>query len=269
MANILNSLYNLRLLDGLARKESSIHRLHPLAKLLTTVVYLTVVVSFGRYEISSLLPFIFYPVLVFAFSEIPAAPILKRVLLIEPLIIGIGILNPLLDSYPLMICGITVSRGWITFLSIFIKCGLTVTASILLIATTGMDRLASALRMLKIPKVFVLQLLLTYRYLSILMEEVSRLVTAYSLRAPGQKGIRRDAWGPFAGQLILRTFDRAQSIYEAMNLRGFTGEYVTGDNLKIRVEDFVYFAGWSLFFITARIVNIPLLLGTLVSGIIK
>ena len=45
--------------------------------------------------------------------------------------------------------GIVISRGWVTFLSIFIKSGLTVTASILLIATTGMDRLGAALRMLK------------------------------------------------------------------------------------------------------------------------
>lgn len=269
MSNIISSLYNLRLMDDLARKESSIHKLHPLAKLLTTVVYLAVVVSFGRYEISNLLPFVFYPVLIFALAELPVAPILKRILLIEPLIIGIGILNPLFDSYPLVIWGITIARGWITFLSIFIKCGLTVTASILLIATTGMDSLAFALRLLKVPKIFVLQLLLTYRYLSILLEEVSGLVRAYSLRAPGQKGIRRDAWGPFAGQLLLRTFDRAQNIYEAMNLRGFTGEYIAGDSSKIRAGDFAYFAGWSLFFITARIINIPLLLGMLVSGVIK
>lgn len=66
MTKIINSLYNMRLLDDLARKETTIHKLHPLVKLLTTVVYLTVVVSFGRNEISSLLPFIFYPVIIFA-----------------------------------------------------------------------------------------------------------------------------------------------------------------------------------------------------------
>ena len=45
MSNIKDSLYNLRLLDDLSRKETSIHRIHPLIKLLTTVVYLTVVLS--------------------------------------------------------------------------------------------------------------------------------------------------------------------------------------------------------------------------------
>ena len=100
------------------------------------------VVSFGRYEIASLLPFVFYPVLIFAFAEIPLAPILKRILLVTPFIIGIGILNPVFDQQTLFLW-IVISRGWLTFLSILIKSGLTVTVSLLLIATTGMDRLAA------------------------------------------------------------------------------------------------------------------------------
>jgi len=269
MTNIINSLYNLRILDDLAKKETFIHKLHPLVKLLTTFVYLTMVVSFGRYEVSSLLPFVFYPVLIFAFGELPVAPILKRVLMVEPFIIGIGILNPLFDQYVVVIGEMTISRGWVTFLSILIKSSLTVTVSILLIATTGMDRLPAAFRMLKIPKIFVLQLLLTYRYISVLLEEISRMVRAYSLRAPGQKGIHRSVWGSFAGQLIIRTFDRAQRVYQSMKLRGFTGEYNTGDVEKLHFKDLVYLVGWSLFFIIARFYNIPILLGSLITGVIR
>lgn len=267
MSKLTDSFYNIRLLDDLARKDTVIHRLHPLIKLLTTAVYLIVVVSFGKYEISRLIPFIFYPVLLFSLAELPVAPLLKRVLFVEPLIIGIGILNPILDTQPVMLGSIAISRGWVTFLSIFIKCGLTVTVGILLIATTGMDRLASALRMLKVPKIFVLQLLLTYRYISLLIQETSRMLRAYSLRAPGQKGIHSSIWGSFAGLLILRTYDRAQRVYDAMSLRGFTGEYHTGDNDKIGLFDFVYLAGWSLFFIAARFYNIPMLIGELFTGV--
>lgn len=269
MSKAINSLYNIRLLEELAGKKTSIHTLHPLVKLLTTVVYLMGVVSFGRYEISSLLPFIFYPVLIFALAELPVAQVLKRVLLALPLIIGIGILNPLFDQHTMVLGGIAISRGWITFLSILIKCALTVTASILLIATTGMDRLGAALRMIKVPKVFVLQLLLTYRYISVLIEEVSRMQRAYSLRAPGEKGIRLSVWGSFAGQLILRTFDRAQRVYQSMSLRGFTGEYNTGDIAKVSFKDFAYLVAWSLFFIIMRIYNIPMLIGLLFTGGIK
>jgi len=269
MANIMSSLYNMRLLDDLARQETVIHKLHPLTKLLTTVSFLTVVVSFGRYEIGGLLPLFLYPVMLFTLAELPLKPILLRILLVSPFIIGIGILNPFFDAQTYMLGGTEISRGWLTFLSILIKSGLTVTAALLLIATTGMDRLAGALRMLKVPRIFVLQLLLTYRYISVLMEEVARTLRAYSLRAPEQKGVHRSAWGSLAGQLILRTFDRAQRIYEAMCLRGFTGEYNTGGFKEVKIWDLVYWAGWMLFFMAARLYNIPMLIGSLIVGVIR
>ncbi|HWQ73391.1 MAG TPA: cobalt ECF transporter T component CbiQ [Desulfitobacteriaceae bacterium] len=269
MANIINSLDNMRLLENLSRKKTAIHQLHPLVKLLTTVGYITVVVSFGRSEISGLLPFFLYPLLVFILAELPVKPLLMRLLLVEPFIIGIGILNPLFDRQIYWLGGIAISRGWITFSSLFIKCGLTVTAALLLIATTGMDGLAKALRMLKLPRLFVLQLLLTYRYIAVLMEEVILILRAYHLRAPRQKGIHRSAWGSLAGQLILRTYDRAQRVYEAMCLRGFTGDYYVKEDKGIRYRDLLYLAGWAVFFTVARIFNISILLGSWLTGVIK
>jgi cobalt/nickel transport system permease protein len=45
-------------------------------------------VSFDRYEISGLLPFVMYPMVLILLAELPAKPILKRLLMVEPLIIG-------------------------------------------------------------------------------------------------------------------------------------------------------------------------------------
>jgi len=268
MSNMMDTIFDIRLLDDLARKETVVHRIHPLVKLLTTVIYLTVVVSFGRYEIIGLLPLLFFPVLLITLAELPIRPILKRMLFAAPFVIGIGILNPVFDHQVFVVGGLMLSRGWITFVSVFLKCVLTVGATLLLIATTGMDRLASALRMLKIPRLFVLQLLLTYRYISVMMEEVSLIWRAYSLRAPRQKGIHRRVWGPLIGQLILRTFERAQRVYQAMCLRGFEGEYNTGGHVRITVWDIAYLIGWSLFFTLARIYNIPMLIGVLLTGVV-
>jgi cobalt/nickel transport system permease protein len=268
MANTMDSLFNMRLMDDLALKETFVHRIHPLVKLLTTVIYLTVVVSFDRYEIIGLLPLLLYPVLVITLAELPIQPILKRMLLAAPFVIGIGILNPVFDHQVFVVGGLTMSRGWITFFSVLLKCVLTVSAALLLIATTGMDKLASALRMLRIPRLFVLQLLLTYRYISVLMEEVSRILMAYSMRSPQQKGIHRRVWGSLIGQLILRTFAKAERVYLAMCLRGFTGEYNTGRYRRFTTRDMAYLVGWSLFFALVRIYNIPMLIGSLLTGVI-
>ena len=261
--DITKSIQNIRLLDDLSRNDTFVHRLHPLVKLLTTVAYLVVVISFGKYEVGSMLPFVFYPILIFAFAELPVLPVLKRLWIVAPFIIGIGILNPLFDHTTFSLGTIIISRGWLNFLSIIIKCVLTVTAGFLLVATTGMDKLAAALRMLKVPKIFVLQLLLTYRYIGVLIEEAAGMMRAYSLRAPGQKGLHPRVWGSFLGQLLLRTFDRAQRVYQAMSLRGFSGEYHTGGSVKIGYKDVAYFVVWIAFFIIVRIYNIPVLLGSL------
>lgn len=266
--NITSSIYNIRLLDEAALKSTAIHRIHPLIKLLTTLIYLVMIVSFDKYETVRLLPFLFYPVIIFAYAELPAAAILKRILLVEPLIVGIGILNPIFDHQLVAVGNMSISAGWATFLSIFIKSSLTITAALLLIATTGMDKLASALRMLKVPRLFVLQLLLTYRYISVLMEEVGRTLKAYSLKAPRHKGVHRSAWGPLAGQLILRTFDRAQRVYQAMCLRGFNGDYYTGGHTGIRVSDIAYLASWALFFIIVKLFDIPAAIGFLITGVV-
>jgi cobalt/nickel transport system permease protein len=258
MSKIVDSIYNIRLLDDLARKDTVIHRIHPVAKLLTTIIYLIVVVSFNRYEINGLLPFVFFPMVLILLAELPVKPIFKRLLMVEPLIIGIGILNPLFDP-----------RGWITFIAIMIKCGLTVTACLVLVSTTGLDKLAQALRVMKIPSIFVIQLLLTFRYISVLIEELARMIRAYSLRAPQQKGVRLKDCGPFAGQLLLRTFDRAQRVYDSMRLRGFDGEYHSYGKSIFMWKDIFYIFAWSLFFILARMYDIPAFLGLLLEGVIN
>ncbi|UWG97072.1 cobalt ECF transporter T component CbiQ [Dehalobacter sp. DCM] len=263
MADFTNALYNMRLLDELSRKDTFVHRLHPLTKIVTTLVYLIIVVSYSRYDIIALFPLALYPVVIFMLAELPIKQVLLRLLIIEPLIIGIGILNPLFDSQVIMFGDLAISRGWVTFASILLKSLFTVTAALILISTTGMNKLAAGLRMLKVPRLFVMQLLLTYRYITVLIEEVARTVRAYKLRAPGQKGIQRNVWGPLVGQLLIRTLDRAERIYQAMCVRGFTGEYHTGEDPKFKAKDFYFLAGWICFFLVARIYNLPLLMGSL------
>ncbi len=56
-------------------------------------------------------------------------------------------------------------------------------------------------------------LLLTFRYISVLLEEVAIMTEAYHLRAPGQKGIHVSAWGSFLGQLLLREYGQSRKLF--------------------------------------------------------
>jgi cobalt/nickel transport system permease protein len=204
-----------------------------------------------------------------AAGRIPAGPLLKRLLYIEPMIICVGLLNPLFDRGTTSILGQTMSSGWLIFISIVIKGSLAVTSALLLMATTGMDGIALSLRKLKVPKIFVLQLMLTYRYISVLLEEAARAIQAYSLRAFNPKSLKREVWGPMLGQILLRTVDRAQRVYDAMCLRGFIGEYHTGKNPSPGFADYLFVAGWGTFIAASRAVNLPLWLGNILAGAVK
>lgn len=266
MSRLQNSIYAIRAFDEIALGDSGMHTLHPTVKLVTVLVFIIAVASAGRYEVAGLIPFVFFPVIYFAASEVSVSVIIKRVAVVLPFILLLGIFNPLFDTQPVAMGGIEIARGWFTFFSLLIKGVLTVTAALLLIATTGMDRLAVAFRQLRVPKILVLQILLTYRYISVLLEEANNTITAYSLRAPRQKGIHYRVWGSLAGQLLLRTYDRAQRLHTAMCLRGFDGEYRTGKPQRMRGADITFLVGWSAFFIAACVFNIPGILGTLLAG---
>lgn len=62
----------------------------------------------------------------------------------------------------------------------------------------------AALRMLRIPQILVTQLLLIYRYLTLLLKQADEIAQAYSLRAPQQNGLHISVWGSLVGQLLLR-----------------------------------------------------------------
>jgi cobalt/nickel transport system permease protein len=86
------------------------------------LVFIVAVVSFGKYEITGLLPFIIYPVVLIAMGNLPPGYLAKKILLAAPFAFFIGIFNPLLDRAVLVHLGpIGISGGWVSFASIMIR----------------------------------------------------------------------------------------------------------------------------------------------------
>lgn len=269
MASIVDSIYNVHYLEELSYKKTFIHSLNPVIKLIVTIGFILTTISFGKYEISALIPLVFYPIFIFVIAEIPVLKILKRVLPVILFVIGIGIFNPIIDNTSLLSLGeITISAGWISFFTLILKSIFTILSTLLLIATTGIDKVGMALRRLKVPKIFVTQLLLTYRYISVLMEEGENILKAYHLKSPMDKGVSIKYLGSILGNMLLRTFDRAGRIYDAMILRGFCGEYELQQNNKISTKSILYLILWSIFFILVREFNISKIIGYFVMGVV-
>ncbi|ALC15429.1 cobalt ABC transporter, permease protein CbiQ [Desulfuromonas soudanensis] len=270
MAKIETAFFDIGTLDTLAGGDTPLHRLDPRAKLVTTLVFVVTVVSFGRYQIAALLPFALFPMALILRGELPAGYLGKKLLIAAPFAFFVGILNPWLDPAPLLhFGGVTVSGGWVSFASILLRFGLTVSAALVLIATTSFAGVCMALEKLGAPKIFALQLLFLYRYLFVLVDEGQRLVRARALRSFAGRGMGMKIFGHLIGQLLLRTVDRAQRIHLAMLCRGFDGDIRLLRRSHIGRPEVIFTLGWSAAFIALRLFNLPHLLGTLLTELFR
>ena len=116
------------------------------------------------------------------------------------------------------------------FLSVLLKSWASVTAAVVLTATTPPLRLLEALRALRVPAILVAIVMLMYRYLFVLVDEAQSLMRARTARsaAIGPKSGGSLVWraksaGGMAGSLFIRTLDRSERIYMAMLARGYDG----------------------------------------------
>ncbi|MBF0531357.1 MAG: cobalt ECF transporter T component CbiQ, partial [Deltaproteobacteria bacterium] len=146
MANNETSLWDISYLDTLSYRNTCIHRLDPRVKLLTTLFFIIAVISFDKYEISRLILFAVYPMVLVILGNLPVAYLGKKILLATPFAIFIGIFNPLLDRTIMVHLGsFDISGGWISFASIMLRFILTVGAALILIAGTGFNSVCLAL----------------------------------------------------------------------------------------------------------------------------
>ena len=267
MKRISNNLLDIRHMDTLADGDSPLHRMDPRVLLITTLVFIVMVVSFDKYAVLPLLPFVIYPVVLISLGGLSAWYLLKKVFLALPFAVMVGIFNPLMDQ--MIVCHIGpvgMSGGWVSFVYILIRFFLTVTCALALISLTGFNAVCSALIKFGVPRPFVVQLLFFYRYLFVLGDEVERMVRARSLRIFDSGVMRMEVFGSLLGHLLLRTLDRAERIYRAMCCRGFDGDIPMIRLMKIRTQDIVFVLGWALIFALFRFVNVPLFLGSFITG---
>ena len=264
MNKINEAIHELQSIDELAKRDQWMNRLHPLVKLFLTVFYIVLVVSFSRYRLPGLISMAVYPLILFQLGDLSFRDALRRLRIVLPVVCVVGIFNPFFDrTIVLQLGNVCVSGGVLSMLTLMLKAVLTVFSSYLLIATTPIEEICYALRLLHVPQIFVTELLLIYRYVTVLLAEAGRVTDAYSLRAPGQKGVAFRAWGPLLGQMLLRSVDRAEILYQSMCIRGFRGHFYYKRKKKGPAEDLVYLSAWILLLALLRFFPVLEMVGNL------
>jgi len=246
----INEIYSL---ENFASGDTFVHKLHPLVKLFGTLAFIVVTVSFDRYAAARLVPLFLYPFALSALSETPLRFLMKRVLPALPFCLFIGAANLFFErDAAFYLLGIAVSRGMVSFTVIVLRTVLCVAAALLLVAVTPFCELAAQLKRLGIPGIFITVFEMTYRYAGVMFGEAASMRAAYSLRAPGGKGIGLKHAGSFAGVFLLRSFDRAERVYAAMRLRGYTAGSGARVKRAFTAADVIYIASVCSFCVFFR-----------------
>jgi cobalt/nickel transport system permease protein len=136
----------------------------------------------------------------------------------------------IIDLGPLTL-GIS-EEGLRVFTTIALKSWISVQAALLLAFTTPFHDLIDGLRELRLPRVMVAIISFMYRYLGVIGEEAGRMNRAKAARSAdrGDRGAggtirwRAGVTGSMVGSLFLRSYERSERVYAAMQARGFDGE---------------------------------------------
>jgi cobalt/nickel transport system permease protein len=119
------------------------------------------------------------------------------------------------------------ARGALLALLISCKVLTLLTLLLVLLATAPLDATLKAAHALRVPGLLVQLMLLSYRYVFLLADELRRLRIA--LRVRGFRGrVNRQSYrtlGHVTGTLLVRGYERAERVGQAMRCRGFDGRF--------------------------------------------
>ncbi|MDR2768430.1 MAG: cobalt ECF transporter T component CbiQ [Treponema sp.] len=260
--NLETAALRLRGLETCALGGSVIHRRSAGVKLAAALVFIVLTVSFPNMKPSALCAFFLYPAALLALSAVPPSLIAARLLPALPFVLLGAAGNLYALRSPVFVWGnFAVSAGMLGAVSIFLKALLTVSAALILAATTPFTRIISALAYFRAPNIFCLQLALTYRYIGVLSGEASRMLVSYRLRSRRRRPEIRHA-GMFLGRFLLRSFDRAGRVYSAMKCRGFEAGIRHGVSGPWNAGDWFFLAACVLPLAALRFFNLSAFLGS-------
>jgi cobalt/nickel transport system permease protein len=148
-------------------------------------------------------------------AGVRVGPFLKRLLVLEPFVMGVALLA-LLTPPP--------TGGLLPFLFLAARSTLCLMALLTFSAVTPFTDVLGLMRWLHVPQLLLTTLALMHRYTYVLGDEAGRMKRARASRTFAPR--RRLAWttaSSVVAQLFLRASARADRIYSAMRARGWGG----------------------------------------------
>jgi len=162
----------------------------------------------------------------FIMRTLPFVPLFSFFMIVPALFSTVSPGTPVISTIVFSQTIAMTHEGIQTALFFFLRVLVAVSLSTLLTLTTPHHALLKALRILGLPKLFVMTLGMTYRYIFLLIETVQNSLTAVRSRVGiiTKAKIGQNMVGMSIGNIWLRSFHLQQQTHLAMMARGYDGE---------------------------------------------
>lgn len=115
-----------------------------------------------------------------------------------------------------------------------------ITAVNILSHSTRWNDITSALKRFFIPDIFILVLDITIKYIVMLGDFALNMLRALKLRSVGRNTNKYTSISGIAGTMFIESKEMAEGMYDAMQCRGFDGEYHVNSRFPITAVDVAY-----------------------------
>jgi cobalt/nickel transport system permease protein len=217
--------------DRYAHLDSPLHLLEARTKILGFSALVVTVLTLPPGGMGAFFLFFFLLAIFAGISQIPMPYVVGRTLVLLPFVVLAGLAAPSKGI-----------NGWTWFLTLILRSILCLLILILLTNTTRFVELLRGLRRLGCPRILVANLNFLYRYFFVLSDEAMRMKQARDCRRVGRAGALAElrTLGSMLGTLLVRSFERADHMYQAMLSRGFSGDFPVTAPRKFSWRDLAF-----------------------------
>lgn len=249
-------------IDRYAEMDSPIHRIEPRIK----------VVSFGILIVSAVfastipaaLFFLVVAAALLLVSRLPVRFICTRMKVICVFVIPILILMPItVPGIPILSLGplAFTAEGLSFAVLVTIRSVTAILLVVTMLGTQRFDTTLKALALLRVPGIIVQMLLFTYRYIYVMIDEFLRIWS--SMRAKGytfrftRHGL--SMIGNCIGMLLIKSYERAERVYQAMIAKGYAGKPVSFSSFQITLPDGLFCAAVVVLAVAVPMISLEFL----------
>ncbi len=144
--------------------------------------------------------------------------------------------------------------GLLIFTNILFRSFIDITALLILVSTNSFTMLLRGFMELKVPRVIVNMLYVTYRYFYVILQEAVTMKRAVISRGYSGNWIwHSGVLGKIIGSLFLRSYERSERIYYAMLSRGYSGTMFAKKSQPLKISDWIFLSVSIPFLVVVRL----------------